>query len=254
MTVYLYLSLIPEALIASMLSPEEFGVYYAVGSHKKLRGQAMFLELDPEFRDEAFQIDKGIARCVPHDDGVAKKSVYISTYRVLERTPLEAVRKLHLVTAYGQVLSLEPSDDIPVSDGDLHLYQEVLPVHPLVVSTQSPRAFYKFITQDPESLVHLPAICFVELELGELAADPEHGNAQDLPYSYIGHLRECLMELKTKTLHNKMVNRVQSVEFPYRMLKSGVFVGNMDKLLYFPMPIREELRGKYYRWWRSATM
>ena len=42
MTIHFYLSLIPEALIASMLSPEEFGNYYAVGSKKKSRGQAMF--------------------------------------------------------------------------------------------------------------------------------------------------------------------------------------------------------------------
>ena len=47
MTVHLYLSLIPEALIASMLTPEEFGAYYAVGSEKKSRGQAIFFEIDP---------------------------------------------------------------------------------------------------------------------------------------------------------------------------------------------------------------
>ena len=35
--IHLYLSLIPEALIASMLTPEEFGVYYAVGTANKSR-------------------------------------------------------------------------------------------------------------------------------------------------------------------------------------------------------------------------
>jgi hypothetical protein len=35
--VHLYLSMIPEALIASMLTPEEFGVYYALGTAKKSR-------------------------------------------------------------------------------------------------------------------------------------------------------------------------------------------------------------------------
>jgi len=43
MTTHFYLSLLPEALIVSMLDPEEFGTYYAVGSAKKSRGQAMFL-------------------------------------------------------------------------------------------------------------------------------------------------------------------------------------------------------------------
>ncbi len=54
MTVHLYLSLIPEALIASMLSPEEFGAYYAVGTQKKSRGQAIFFEIDPKFRSDFF--------------------------------------------------------------------------------------------------------------------------------------------------------------------------------------------------------
>ena len=61
MTVHLYLSLIPEALIASMLPPEEFGVYYTVGYTKKTSGQAMFVELDPDFRHDFFRIDAGLA-------------------------------------------------------------------------------------------------------------------------------------------------------------------------------------------------
>ena len=32
---YLYLSLVPEALIASNLSPEEFGNYYATGAFRR---------------------------------------------------------------------------------------------------------------------------------------------------------------------------------------------------------------------------
>lgn len=254
MAVHLYLSLIPEALIASMLSPEEFGVYYAVGTHKKLHGQAMFIELDPDFRSDAFRIDEGIKRCVPHSDGTPKRSVYISAYRALEHVPLEAFRKLHLVTAYGEVLPLEASSDYPQDEGELHMYQEIAPVQPLVVSTQAPVDFFEFITKDPESLIHLPAICFVELKLGELAADPEHGAVRDLPYSYIHHLRECLVEVSTKTIQNKMVNRVQPIEFPYRMVKSGVFVGNLTGLAYFPMPSLDELRGKHFRWWRSANL
>ena len=59
MTVHLYLSLMPEALIASMLTPEEFGVYYAVGSAKKSRGRAMFFEIDPDYRHKSLRIDDG---------------------------------------------------------------------------------------------------------------------------------------------------------------------------------------------------
>lgn len=254
MTAHLYLSLIPEALIASMLSPEDFGIYYAVGSHRKLHGQAIFLELDPGFRDEFFRIEEGLKRCVPHEDGAPKKSVYISTYRVLEHVPLSAVKALYLVTAYGETLALERSGEHPADQDNLHMYQELAPVQPLVSSTLGPVDFYKFICQQPDSLIHLPAVAFVELRLGDLARDPEYGDIGELPYDFIPHLRECLVELQTKTIHSKMVDRVRPSEFPYRMIKSGIFVGNVDELAYFPLPSREELRSNYYRWWRSANL
>jgi len=77
---------------------------------------------------------------------------------------------------------------------------------------------------------------------------------RDLPYSDIGHLRQCLIDLRTKLVHTKMVNRVQPAPFPYRTIKSGIFVGNEERLLCFPMPSHEELRAQHYRWWRSANM
>ncbi len=254
MTAHLYLSLMPEALIASMLEPADFGVYYAVGSHRKLHGQAIFLEVDPDFRDEFFRIDDGVARCVAHDDQTPKKSVYISTYRVLEHVPLSAILKLYLVTSYGETLGLDRSNDYPEPDKSLHMYQEFAPVQPLVVSARGPVNFYKFITQDPTSMIHLPAVAFVELRLGALARDPEFGEVGELPYEFIPHLRECLVDLRAKTVHSKMVDRVHPIEFPYRMIKNGLFVGNRQDLAYFPLPTRDELRDKYYRWWRSANL
>lgn len=254
MSVHLYVSLLPEALIASMITPEEFGTYYAVGTQHKLHGQAIFLELDPSFRHDFFRIEAGINRCVPHVDGEPKKSVYISTYRVLEHIPLDAVMKLYLVTAYGETLGLDRSYDLPEDDGDLHMYQEIAPVQPLVVSTLGPVAFYEFITQDSDSMIHLPAIAFADLRLGALAQNPEFGDVGELPYGYIPHLRECLVELQVKTIDSKMVDRVHPVEFPYRMIKSGLYIGNRDELAYYPLPTRDELRDKYYRWWRSANL
>lgn len=254
MTVHLYLSLVPEALIASMLSPEEFGAYYAVGTTKKQHGEASFIELDPGFRHPFFRIEEGLERCVPHPDGRPKRSVYIANYRVLEHVPLEAMCNLYLVTAYGESLRLEPTTDYPEGDGELHLYQEIAPISPLVVSTAAPYAFYRFLIHDPDSMVHLPAIAFVELQLGELATNPEFGALGDLPYEGIPHLRECLVDLKDKEIHTKMVNRLASPEFPYRTIKNGLFIGKEEGLLYFPLPPREELRSQYYRWWRSANV
>ena len=253
MTVHLYLSLIPEALIASMLPPEEFAVYYTVGYSKKMRGQAMFIELDPNFRHDFFPIEQGIARCVPREDGSPKKSVYIATYRVLEHIPLAGVETLYLVTRFGAPLLLQRSEQYPTKEEGLYMYQEIAPKFPLVVSSLPPLGMYRFLTQDASSLIHMPAVCFVELRLGELADDPEFGKVQDLPYDGVHRLRECLIELRTKQVHTKIVDRVHTVEYPYRMIDSGIYIGNTKELVYFPLPPMEQLRNEYYSWWRSAN-
>ncbi|MBN1178669.1 MAG: hypothetical protein JXD18_05625 [Anaerolineae bacterium] len=254
MDIHLYLSMIPEALIASMLAPEEFGFYYAVGSSKKSRGQAVFCELDPDFRDAYFRIDEGFRRCVPHEDGSPKRSIYISVYRALEHIDLDAIQTLYLVTKDGRSLGLSPSDALPAESDGLHLYQEISPVHPLVASTLGPQAFYELIVKNPTSLLSLPAICFVELRLDDLATAPESAAVGDLPYANIGHLRQCLIDLRTKRVHTKMVNRTESATFSYRTIKSGLFIGNGQKLVSFPLPSRDDLRTEHYRWWRSASM
>jgi len=253
MAVHLYLSLIPEALIVSMLTPEEFGVYYAVGTQKKSRGQAIFFEVDPKFRSDFFDIHAAVDRCVPHDDGSPKQSVYVSVYRVLENIPMKALHKMYLTTSDGRTLALE-SGKMPGESDGLHLYREIAPVPPLVVSSLGPKEFYHLIVKDPESLVKVPAVCFAELRLGQLAEDPLNGDRGDLPYGSIAHLRSCLADLKTKSVMTKMVDRTPTNGIPYRTVKNGFYVGNAKKLLYFPLPSEKELVNQHYQWWRSATM
>jgi hypothetical protein len=254
MAVYLYFSLIPEALIASMLPSEEFGHYLAVGSKYLTKGEAVFCELDPGFRDDYFEIEAGIQRCTPHPDGTPKNSVYISIYRVLEHLPISAMGKLYLVTDYGQSLPLESIERTPESTGRYHLYQDLAPVTSLVVSNLHPEPYYQSVTTRPSKLIHLPALAFVELELGDLAEDPEHGSIGDLPYSGIPHMRECMMELETKQKNNKLVDRLSSAEFPYRMVKTGFYIGNGADLAFYPMPSHELLRDNHHHWWRMANL
>lgn len=254
METHLYLSVMPEALVASQLPPRSFGAYYATGSQKKHRSQAMFFELDPDFRHKYFDVEAGYKRLIPHEDGSPKRSVYISIYRVLEHVPPGAVQKLHITTSDGRMLGLDSSDDIPECDGGMHLYQEIAPVHPRVVSTLCPRDFFELLNDPQKSMVTLPALCFVDLALGGLMEDPEYGSAQGLPYSNIDHYRECLMELGTKTVSVKMVDRIHSTAFHYRTVKRGYYLGNAGELLFFPMPSHEVLRREHYKWWRSAQM
>jgi hypothetical protein len=255
MTVHLYFSLIPEALIASMLSPEEFGQYYATGHRYKTKGQAVFFDVDPAFRHEYFQIDAAIEKCVPHADGAPKNSVYISTYRVLEHIPLNAIGKLYMATAYGQTLELDRCDSLDESEkGRNYLYQDLAPVNSLVVSTLGPEDYYHSVVTKPSKFITFPALAFVDLRLGELARDPESGNVNDLPYSYIHHLQEALLMLDPQTKQSKLVDRLHSPEFLYRMVRSGFFIGNGPDFACYKMPSHEVLRRDYHAWWRSANL
>jgi hypothetical protein len=250
---HLYLSVLPEALIASMLEPAEFGLYYAIRHEREARRSAIFFEIDPAFRDGWFDIEEGFRRCVPHADGRPKRSVYISVYRVLEHVPCSAIQRLHLVGPEGEVLELLPADHFPADTKGFHLYQEIAPTGPLVVSRLAARAFFNTLTADKSQLVSLPALCFVEQELGELALDPERGAAGNLPYTDLSYLRACLTELRRKETPLKIVYPTPRATFEYRVLKNGIFLGNQTGLLYFPLPDAEEYRARRYQSWDLWT-
>jgi len=254
MTVYLYFSLIPEALIASNLPPEQFGQYYATGHNFKSKGEAVFFEVDPAFRSEHFPIEEGIARCIPHPDGRPKNSVYLSVYRVLENLPVSALGKLYLSTSYGQTLALSRQEPDPETLPGKHLYQDLAPATSLVVSTLSPVDYFRTVTSEPSKFVHFPVLAFVELGLGALEADPENGPIGDLPYSYLHHLREALLVLEPQSKQTKLVQRAHSVEFPYRMVKKGFYVGTGGDLAFYAMPPHEVLRRDHATWWRLANL
>jgi len=245
----------PEALIASMLNPEEFGNYYAVGSEHTTQGQAAFFEVDIAFRRAGLPIAKALARCVPHEDGRPKHTVYASVYRVLERIPLSAIGSLYLTTKDGRTLEVTRSKSKTESGDELHLYHEVAPVRPLVVSRFGPEAFFHLLCGGSETPLSIPAIAFAELRLGELAADPARGSLGDLPYDNISHLRSCLEQVKSKEVAAKVVDRLHPGAFSYRTIKDGVYLGNKaEGLALYRLPPWADLKETNYQWWKSATI
>jgi len=247
---YVYLSMTPESLVASQLPPVEFGNYLATGTRKRLRGQAIFLELDPA-KMKDLPVDYMNQRLVPYADGEPKRSVYLSIYRVLERTPLKAMKNLFLVTDDGKVLELKSSTFKPNKQDKIHLYQQFNPISTRVASKLSPPEFIGFLT-DPKKPVFAPNIFMVELKLNKLARHPE-APIHDLPYPNPDHLKECLTTLiLSEHRLTKTVIRQYKGELSYRTVKSGFFVGNHDKHLYYAFPSLKELESTHYSWWRSA--
>lgn len=250
---YVYLTCTPEALVASMLPPEGFGLYLSTGTKKRNKAQTIFFEVDLDKISNLIDMESLNRRCVAKEDGSPKSSVYLSVYRVLEMVPLDALKSLYLTTDHGIALELKkaPYDLSGEVKGALHLYQELDPVTPLVASGLPPSAFVKRLT-DGSTPITLPKLFFVELKLGELATNPLYGSAEHLPYQNIGHLRDCLEILRGEyDKHMKTVQRIFSGELLYRTIESGFYVGAKDDIVFYPYPSMAELENINYEFFRA---
>lgn len=249
---YLYFSVTPEALIASGLAPEEFGNYLAVGTQKRSRGQAIFFELDIDKMSDIISKEKVEEACTPRPDGSPKRTKYLSIYRVLEQIPLDALKSLYLTTDDGRVLKLGQGKFVSQSNESLYLYQELCPVNPRIASSLNPEAMVKHVCNEDKK-VSVPKLFLVQLELGALANDPIAGLAEDLPYSNVYHLRDCLSGLlQNSSKVTKTVVRFFKGDIAYRTVKNGFFIGDGNNVFFYPFPSKEELDRTHFTWWKSA--
>lgn len=247
---YYYLVLTPESLIVSHLSPVDFGNYLSVGTKKRIHGQNIYFELNPD-KLKNLPNEYIETHLIPYPNGEPKRSVFISIYRALEKTPLAALKSLYLSTDDGKVLELHSSEYVEIESDDTHLYQQFNPITTRVASKLLPNEFIHFLT-DPGKLVSTPKVFFAELLLNELANDPK-APLNNLPYPNPDHLRECLIKLnETKGKLTKTVLRFMQDDLNYRTIKNGFFIGEKERYLFYPFPTTAELESKYYSWWRSA--
>ena len=247
---YFYLVATPESLIASHLSPEEFGNYMATGTKKNLRSQSIYFEIDPE--KCSLPINYVNHRLVPYANGEPKRSVYLSIYRVYEQIPLKALKNLYLATDDGKVMKLS-ARKYNMPRPQIHLYQQFNPISTMVASKLNPPEFMRFLT-DTKKPVSTPKLFFAELQLNELGTDPS-APLKNLPYRNPAHLRECISKLHDSNERlTKTVLRYRKSDLHYRTIKDGFFIGDIDHYLFFPFPKQEELESTYFSWWKSALV
>jgi hypothetical protein len=58
--------------------------------------------------------------------------------------------------------------------------------------------------------------------------------------------------MKTKGKTTQTVLRYMPGDLNYRTVKTGFFIGEKERFLFYPFPSATDLEGKYYNWWRSA--
>ncbi len=252
--IHYYLTVFPtEALIASMLNPEQFGYYMTTSSKRGSHERLIFIELEHEFPGE-FDWAWAHERCVPHKNGQAKHSVYLSVYRVLEHVPLSAMGDMHLTTPDGRTLSLSKAPFPSDSPGrSWYLYQELCPVQPLVVSSLSPTDFGEYVTNG-NAKISFPALVYCNLKVIDLQ-DLEHtGNVGPMYDHNLGHLTECIKAVTERGKTTKTLDRTFSGSFRFQIIKDGIAVAGKEGKLWYQMPTEEELTARYYDWARSAMI
>ncbi len=236
-----------EALVASQLPPEQFGSYMAVGTRKRTSGRVMFFEIDAERIDRSYFPVEAVQA---HEDGSPRKSQYLSVYRVMEHIPLDAFGKLHLVTQDGLTLGLDGAPAPNDPEEQAHMYVELCPVGPRVVSELGPAAFAKFMT-DPENALHFPRLFFAD-QLIEREADGSL--ASYLPYRDHAHILDCIEDLGRPGKKSKTVDRLPPLVAFYRTIKTGFYVGDPTGCRLYRFPSADRLDDELHRWWRSAQL
>ena len=254
MNTHYYLSVYPlEALIASQLEPDAFGRYMALGRIRGSNERIMFIEIDGEF-GASLPWDVAHSQCVPHEDGTPKHSVWMSVYRTLEQIPIDRLRTLHMTTRDGRTLTIDPTPS-PVEDNgsEYFIYQELCPLHPLVVSRLAPDAFARFMT-DPGNNVAVPKVIYADLKHVDPEGYVDSGNIGAAYDKNLEHLKACIAAVTSSPdKPNKNVER--SVDsFTYQIIDRGVYAGDGSTLVHYRMPSREELKQNHYDWARSAMI
>ena len=254
---HLYMIVFPiNALVSSQLDPDQFGKHYTTGSAKHFSGKVIFAEIDINYREPYFDIDKYLEQTVPHEDGSPKKTKFIKSYNVLEHVDLDAIQKLFLCTTNGTVLPIEAAEYTAVNKpGLIRIYQEICPLENLVGSTKDQRDFGHYITTGNHSK-GAPKMCFTQVTFNidnflEMNKNKEIFQI-DLPGVNPYRFYDCIMELKdnpqkfTKTISLNSLLRSIS----YKFLRHGFWFAAGDKMKFFPMPSINELEDKYFYWWK----
>lgn len=255
---HLYLILHPNhSLIASQLEPENFVKHYVQGSTRYFEGRLIFVEIDPEYRHDYFEIDKAYADLVPHEDGRPKATKFIKSYRVLEHVDFEAMGKLYLCNSVGDYVELESAEYNP--DGDPEEFRIMLEINPvkfIVLTKYNFCDFGRFIT-DPHNSKGAPRMFFSQLEfatndfLREFEENPLIRCY--VPGIHPARLRNAIEEVRGTP--GKYVKGL-SLDCPidrisYKLLRDGFMFAGEGKHKYYPLLKLDDVERRFYRYWKS---
>ncbi|MBI9109510.1 MAG: hypothetical protein JEZ04_22395 [Spirochaetales bacterium] len=255
---YLYMICHPNpALVASQYEPESFAKHYSAGSTRYYEGKVIFAEIDTDFRDPYFEIEKGLEALVKHEDGKPKATKFISTYRVLEHINFDYIKKLYLSNPDGSCYGLASDKYDRTHKPDfLRIFAEVTPLKMLVLSSLDFSQYGKWIT-NPTNPKGAPKVLYTQFDLTitDFLADFEANPLMPppLPSIHPSKLRDAIFELRN-TAEKKTKGLSLDISFnkkSYRLIRHGFMFASAEKELFFPLPDLDKIEKENYKFWRS---
>jgi len=245
------------ALVASNLPPTEFGRHYTVGSSRYYHGQVIFAQIDDNFRNEFFPIDRLLKEVVPNEAGRPKRTKFIATYRVLEHIDLSAFMDLYVTSVAGQVLRLEQKPyERAHKSGFIRTYQEICPFSAIVLSHMAPPEFGHYIT-DPEQPKAAPKVMFTQIDftiddfLAQLESNPFH--TSPIPNVHPHKLKEQILEIQGNPNKATKAISLDSVlgRISFLKLRTGFWIASQEGEIFYPIPDHETLKKDHAEFVRS---
>ena len=255
---YLYLLLYPNhSLIASQLDPARFAQHYAQGSTGFFGGNFLFVEVDPDFRNEYFKIEAAYTDLKPHEDGRPKATKFVCNYRTLEHMDFDALRNLYYCNALGNYIEIKPGEYDPAARGDeMRILLDINPTKMVVLSRHN-FFDYGIFSTDPDSFVSSPAILYtqVNFDIDEFLSHFEVNPFLPLriPGIHPARMRDGILEVRTSpTKRNKGI----SLDCPfdkisYRSLRRGFMFTSRNQNKFYPLIPMEEVEKEFYKFWKS---
>jgi hypothetical protein len=253
----LYMILYPNnALVGSMLPPDQFAIHYQVGSNRYYSGKLIFAEIDTAFRDPYFPIEWGLEALVPHADGRPKSTKFISSYRVLEHIDFKYVKNLYLATQEGVCLELKREDYDATRDGTgLRIFGELSPVRLVVLSTYTSAELANYITT-PGNPKGCPKIFFTQIDVNvEEFVQQFRENpfiAPPVPAVHPSKLRDAVEELVREKKKVKGLSLNTSMgSMSFKKIANGFWMAAQNEIVFFRMPTPAEIEETNYKFFKS---
>ncbi len=255
---HLYMICYPNsALVLSHLSPEDFVFRYSYGSASYYSGKLIFAEIDINYRNPYFQIEKALSEFKPHSDGSPKATKYLSSYRVLEHVEIDAIQTMYLANADGTCYPLQAAEYTPSTrDYDLKIYAEITPLTMLTLSRLNMREFGAHLTGGQDYL-SVPRLCFMQLDLDieTFLRDFEMDPFMQPPLEGVhpSKLRNAIMDMRhrSKKMMKGLTLDTAFTKESFKRIKHGIMIVDDKQEKFFPMPDLREIEKNNLRFYKD---